>query len=107
MPEMTFTVQWPDGARQECYSPSLVMHDHLEVGAQYPVAEFVARTGTALSIASERVREKFGFACTSAAAQLAEVEDKARRSPEGMVQVLAMTGAELIAPSDTEIARGR
>ncbi|ORM26943.1 MSMEG_0570 family nitrogen starvation response protein [Williamsia sp. 1135] len=107
MPEMTFTVQWPDGARQQCYSPSLVMHEHLEVGAEYPVTEFVSRTSTALRIASDRVREKFGFACTSAAAQLAEIEGVARRTPEGTVQVLAMTGAELIAPSDTEIARGR
>ncbi|MBA4023382.1 MAG: hypothetical protein C0482_13550 [Gordonia sp.] len=107
MPEMTFTVQWPDGARQQCYSPSLVMHEHLEVGAEYPVAEFVARTTTALGIASDRVRAKFGFACTSAAAQLADIENVAERIPEGTVVVLAMTGAELIAPQDTGIARGR
>lgn len=107
MPEMTFTVQWPDGARQQCYSPSLVMHEHLDVGAEYPVAEFVSRTTTALGIASDRVREKFGFACTSAAAQLAEIQSMARRIPEGRVQVVAMTGAELIAPTDTEIVRGR
>ncbi|MGZ6801009.1 MAG: MSMEG_0570 family nitrogen starvation response protein, partial [Mycobacteriaceae bacterium] len=32
MPEMTFTVQWPDGKRESCYSPSLVMHDYLTIG---------------------------------------------------------------------------
>lgn len=107
MPEMTFTVRWPDGARQQCYSPSLVMHEHLEVGAVYPVAEFVSRTTTALGIASDRVREKFGFACTSAAAQMAEIENMAGRMSAGDVEVIAMTGAELISPPDTEIAHGR
>ena len=42
MPEMTFTVRWPDGQVQECYSPSLVMHDHLVVGQQYTVDEFTS-----------------------------------------------------------------
>jgi uncharacterized repeat protein (TIGR04042 family) len=68
MPEMRFTVRWPDGAVSEHYSPSLVMHDHLTVGAGYAVADFVARTADALGEASERVRAKFGFACTSAMA---------------------------------------
>ena len=52
MPEMTFTVQWPDGAVQDCYSPSLVMHDHLQAGATYTVAELLERTGAALHTAT-------------------------------------------------------
>lgn len=67
MPEMTFDVRWPDGRVQRCYSPSLVMHDYLSVGTDYTVADFVDRSATALAEASERVRAKFGFACTSAA----------------------------------------
>jgi uncharacterized repeat protein (TIGR04042 family) len=98
---MTFTVRWPDGAEQQCYSPSLVMHEHIDVGGSYPVAEFVARTTTALTEASDRVRAKYGFACTSAAAQMAEIESASRRMPEGTVQVLAMTGADLIEPKNT------
>ena len=73
MPEMTFVVQWPDGSVDDCYSPSLVMHDHLVAGDDYPLGEFVDRTTTALGIASARVREKFGFACTSAMAQQSEI----------------------------------
>lgn len=101
MPEMTFTVEWPDGSLQDCYSPSLVMHDFLSVGESYSVPEFVRLTSNALDQASERVRAKFGFACTSAAEQREAIHDKAQAFPEGagaagaagaskLVRVLAM-----------------
>jgi uncharacterized repeat protein (TIGR04042 family) len=102
MPEMTFTVEWPDGSLQECYSPSLVMHDYLTTGESYPVSEFVHRVATALDEASQRVRAKYGFACTSASAQRDDIQDRAQpflsaeRPPEqatgmaGSVRVLAM-----------------
>ena len=51
MPEMTFRVRWPDGSETSCYSPSLVVHDHLVTGAEYPLAEFVDRSTTALRLA--------------------------------------------------------
>jgi uncharacterized repeat protein (TIGR04042 family) len=98
---MFFTVRWPDGSAQQCYSPSLVMHEHLVVGAQYPVSEFVTRSTAALQIASERVREKFGFACTSAAAQIEDIAAASRNMPEGSVEVLTMTGADLL-PKKTD-----
>lgn len=78
MPEMTFTVEWPDGSIQDCYSPSLVMHDHLKTGESYSVEDFVNRVSTALDEASTRVREKYGFVCTSAMAQRDEVRERAR-----------------------------
>ncbi|KAF0960488.1 MULTISPECIES: MSMEG_0570 family nitrogen starvation response protein [unclassified Rhodococcus (in: high G+C Gram-positive bacteria)] len=92
MPEMTFTVQWPDGREQSCYSPSLVMHDHLAVGEQYSVADFLDRSRIALTEASERVKAKFGMYCTSAAEQLHELEKAAfAHSPTSMVRVVGMT----------------
>jgi uncharacterized repeat protein (TIGR04042 family) len=90
MPEMTFTVRWPDGAVVDCYSPSLVMHDHLTTGASYPVAEFVARSTEALDLAAERVRARFGFACTSALAQRDDIERMAYAQGAGEVTVLSM-----------------
>ncbi|WP_116411078.1 MSMEG_0570 family nitrogen starvation response protein [Subtercola boreus] len=93
MPEMTFTVRWPDGSVADCYSPSLVMHDHLLVGESYPLAEFVYRTNTALDLASERVRAKYGFECTSARQQQSEIAVVASRfaaAPDARVEVLAM-----------------
>ncbi len=91
MPEMTFTVKWPDGAIQECYSPSLVMHDHLSEGATYSVIDFTARSVEALAIASERVRAKFGYFCSSAADSASRITTAAAAySPGDTVEVLAM-----------------
>ena len=67
MPEMTVQVRWPDGLFRRYYSPSLVLHDHLAPGT-YRVDDFRSRATTALDEASARVRAKYGFACTSAAA---------------------------------------
>ncbi|AZG47098.1 MSMEG_0570 family nitrogen starvation response protein [Gordonia insulae] len=91
MPEMTFAVRWPDGAVQNCYSPSLVMHDHLDVGANYTVADFRTRATSALDEAAERVRAKFGFACTSAAATADDIVRNANRyEDDAVVEVLTM-----------------
>lgn len=90
MPEMTFQVRWPDGSETSCYSPSLVMHDWLAPGADYPLAEFVERSTTALRIASERVAAAYGFACTSAMQQEAEITAIAATHAGGAVRVLEM-----------------
>lgn len=74
MPEMRFTIRWPDGEIEECYSPSLVIKEHLEPGRSYPLAEFRERSRTALSIASDRVRAKYGFACSRALAQIERID---------------------------------
>jgi len=81
MPEMTFDVLWPDGRVQRCYSPSLVMHDYLSAGTDYTVADFLDRSGKALHEASERVRAKFGFACSSAAWTEEEISSTATEFP--------------------------
>jgi len=78
MPEMHFIARWPDDAVQAYYSPSLVVREYLEAGTTYALPEFVARSRTALRIASDRVREKYGYACSRAALTLAHIEEKAR-----------------------------
>lgn len=91
MPEATFRVRWPDGTTDACYSPSLVVHDHLAVGAEYPLADFTARVTAAMDEASERVRARYGMACTSAAATAAEVRTRAAGHPAGgVVRVLSI-----------------
>ena len=42
------------------------------------LSEFLMRSRKALAEASERVRAKFGFSCSSAASQLAEIEQLSR-----------------------------
>jgi len=79
MPEMRFRVRWPDQSESLCYSPSLVIKDFLEPGKSYPLEEFVSRSREALEIASERVRQKYGYTCSSAMSQLADIEAVATR----------------------------
>lgn len=91
MPVMHFHVRWPDASETRCYSPSLVVQDFLTPQADYALPDFLARTREALGIASERVRAKFGFACSQALDQLAEIEHIARRfeaRPDATVTVL-------------------
>ena len=79
MPEVHARLRWPDGTRARCYSPSLVLTEHLEEGASYPVGEFVGRARAALTEASDRVRAEYGFPCRLAAASLAGIEGEAAR----------------------------
>lgn len=78
MPELHFDVRWPDGTVERCYSPSRSVMDFLEVGTSYPLAEFVGRSRSALELAGERVRMRYGFACSGAAEQLERIEQRAR-----------------------------
>lgn len=92
MPEVRFTVRWPDGAEEDCYSPSTVIHQHLSAGASYPLPEFLARARTALTEASDRVAAKYGFACSAAMDQLARIEARAATQvPSGEVACLRLS----------------
>lgn len=91
MPEMTMTALWPDGTVHEHYSPSLVLHDHLATGTSYTVTDFVARSLAALAEASQRVKAKYGFECTSAMASAERISVLAAGcDPDASVAVLAM-----------------
>jgi uncharacterized repeat protein (TIGR04042 family) len=74
MPAVHFRIKWPDGTEANCYSPSTVIKDFLTPGERYPLGDFLARSREALQIGSERVREKYGFACSAAMDQLAQIE---------------------------------
>lgn len=78
MPELHFDVRWPDGSVERCYSPSRSVTRFLEAGASYPLDDFVGRSRSALELAGERVRLRYGFACSSAAEQLERIEARAR-----------------------------
>jgi len=82
MPVMHFRVRWPDASETRCYSPSLVVREYLAPGQRYRLDDFLQRTREALGIASERVRAKYGFACSQAMDQLAEIEHIAARFGE-------------------------
>lgn len=79
MPEVLVDVHWPDGSREWLYSPSTVVEEVFRAGGTYPLADFVELTRTAMTEASDRVRARFGFPCSRAAATLAAVEATAAR----------------------------
>jgi putative flavoprotein involved in K+ transport len=90
MPEVSFTIRWPDGTSQLGRSPSRAIQEVITEGATYPLAEFLRRAREGLAAASDRVRERYGFACTAAAEQLQAIEAAAARQAqdaEGLVAV--------------------
>jgi uncharacterized repeat protein (TIGR04042 family) len=76
MPEVHFQVKWPDQTALY-YSPSTAVHAHFKAGESYTIADFVERSRVALHRASERVRAKYGYTCSSAMDTLALIEETA------------------------------
>jgi uncharacterized repeat protein (TIGR04042 family) len=79
MPEMRFQIEWPDGSQAVCYSPSLIVKEYFTPDQSYELSDFVARSQTALTIASDRVKAKYGFSCGLALGQLQEIEATATK----------------------------
>jgi uncharacterized repeat protein (TIGR04042 family) len=96
MPEMRFHIRWPDGKRENCYSPSLVIKDFFAPGESYALDDFLARSREALMIASDRVKAKYGMPCSLALGQLARIEAGAaayRDAPQARVLIESFEGA--------------
>ena len=91
---MTFRVRWPNQAETSHYSPSLVIEDHLSPGRSYDVADFLARSTTALGIASDRVKARYGMPCGRAIAQCRNIERLAAVFDSGHVTVLDFQRAD-------------
>ena len=92
MPAMHFVVCWPDGSKETCYSPSTAIEKYLLVNHPYALNEFVQVTTRELDEASERVKAKFGYYCSSAQDQSAAIVQKAAQfSTEQRVTVEKIT----------------
>jgi uncharacterized repeat protein (TIGR04042 family) len=90
---MHFRIQWPDGDEANCYSPSQIVSEFFTPGHAYSLDDFVNRSRDALNIASERVRQKYGFACSAAMDQLAQIERDAeqfRDQPDAAIKVIEL-----------------
>jgi uncharacterized repeat protein (TIGR04042 family) len=79
MPEINFQISWPDGTEQTCYSPSLIVKEYFEPEVEYELEQFVESARTALNIASDRVKAKYGRPCGLAIGQLQDIESKAAK----------------------------
>jgi uncharacterized repeat protein (TIGR04042 family) len=94
MPEVLFTVRWPDGSESQCYSPSRAIAEFLAPGSDYALGEFLTRSRAGLTAASARVQQVHGFPCSRALGQLAEIERRGRDfTTGGSVRVLAFRSA--------------
>ncbi|QYO63001.1 MSMEG_0570 family nitrogen starvation response protein [Leptolyngbya sp. 7M] len=79
MPEIRFRIRWCDGTEDTCYSPSLIVKQYFTPNQTYDLDDFVDRSRTALQIASDRVKAKYGYPCGLALGQLEEIEAKAQQ----------------------------
>ncbi len=90
MPEVLLTLDWPDGQSSQLYSPSTVILSHLRPGESLTVAELGSRARAALAAASERVRARYGFACTRTDEEQRRLEPwLARFEADQVVQIRA------------------
>lgn len=90
MPEVNLTLRWPDGEASRFYSPSTVVYEFLQPGDSLTIADLEQRGLIALQQASERVRERYGFACTRTDEEAVKLKQRlALYDRDAMVQVLA------------------
>ena len=107
MPEVEFTVRWPDGRTQRCISPSRSIEQAIVAGGRYPVAEFLRRTREGLEAGNDRLRALRGFGCSSASELIELLEATAAPLPgDAVVAVdrvrLARTRRRFPAPDRLE-----
>lgn len=91
MPEMFFKIRWPDATESDNYSPSLVILDYFAPGDDLDIAEFLEKIRAAMTIASERVKAKYGFACSRAHGTLTTIENRAKpfiAAPNARIKIL-------------------
>lgn len=91
MPEIRFQIRWSDGTQDSCYSPSLIVKEYFSPNTDYALDDFVERSRTALNIASDRVKAKYGRPCGLALGQLQEIEEKSKQYaqiPDAKVRVI-------------------
>jgi uncharacterized repeat protein (TIGR04042 family) len=79
MPEVHLILEWPDGSTSELYSPSTVILKRLKPGQNLAVADLKTQGFAALEEASERVRARYGFACTRTDEERLKLERMATR----------------------------
>lgn len=69
MPITYMNIEWPNKKDDQVYSPSSIIKTFFKPQEQLTVKQFKETCTQSLEEASERVRQKFGYACTSAMAE--------------------------------------
>lgn len=76
MPITYVHIEWPDRQKDQIYSPSSVIENYFNIGETITINDLLTKSNEALAEASERVRKKFGYACTSAQAESHRIKEK-------------------------------
>lgn len=78
MPSVNITVKWPNGELSDFYSPSTIVYEFFKAGQILHATDFLTQSEQALNAASERVRARYGFACSSAMDTLSKIKYQAQ-----------------------------
>lgn len=93
MPEVLLELCWPDGESSPFYSPSTVVYEFLKPGDRLTMAELEQKGLAALREASERVRARYGFACSRTDEEASRLQQRLARYPrEATVDIRASNG---------------
>lgn len=76
MPVTYVHIEWPDSRTDQIYSPSSVIEEYFKAGESVIITDFLTKCNDGLTEASERVRKKFGYACTSAQAESYRIKER-------------------------------
>lgn len=88
MPEVFLELRWPDGEASRFYSPSTVVYAFFKPGDRLTVAELEQKGLAALREASERVRARYGFACTRTDEEASRLQQRlALYPPQATVEI--------------------
>lgn len=80
MPSVNFTVKWPNGEISNFYSPSTIVYQYFQKGQKLAANDFLEIANVALNAASERVRQRYGFACSSAMDTLNQIIQQSKKN---------------------------
>ena len=78
MPVTYVNIEWPNQEFDKVYSPSSVIKEYFTEGDSLSVEEFLTKCNNALYEASERVKKKYGYACTTAQEELKRINEKCK-----------------------------
>jgi uncharacterized repeat protein (TIGR04042 family) len=93
MPEVLLELCWPDGESSPFYSPSTVVYEFLKPGDRLTMAELEQKGLAALREASERVRARYGFACSRTDEEASRLQQRLAHYPrEATVEIRASNG---------------
>lgn len=82
MPVTHVYIKWPDSTEDKVYSPSSIVKSYFAKEQEVTINEFNAICNTSLNEASERVIQKFGYACTSAMAEIQRIQNLCKKYDE-------------------------